>query len=315
MKNPALKYLHSFLAIAQQGSYAKAAEHLALTQPSLSYQIKQLEEWVGVPLFERHGRRMLLSPSGERLRDWCAHSFAELDELRRALRQDLAEPEVLRVISHVSFGRHVLTPLLTRFAAQGVRIALQMGLSDAAFDAVERGTTDIGFVYTHRSSKLIEHHAVFQEDLVLVCHSQRLQQHAAPTSLQQCAALDWISYDESNAVFSQWFKAVFGKLPQTTASAHHVSEIEEAVAFVRAGLGWTIVPLHSVEHAVREGDLTVVRPRARRCENTVYAIRRVGAYASRAELAVLAGLAAMNGPNTVNVVNALGVSAGTAPAR
>lgn len=309
MKNPALKYLHSFLAIAQQGSYAKAAEHLALTQPSLSYQIKQLEEWVGVPLFERHGRRMLLSPSGERLRDWCAHSFAELDELRRALRQDLAEPEVLRVISHVSFGRHVLTPLLTRLAAQGVqgvRIALQMGLSDAAFDAVERGTTDIGFVYTHRSSKLIEHHAVFQEDLVLVCHSQRLLQHAAPTSLQQCAALDWISYDESNAVFSQWFKAVFGKLPQTTASAHHVSEIEEAVAFVRAGLGWTIVPLHSVEQAVREGDLAVVRPRARRCENTVYAIRRVGAYASRAELAVLEGL---------NALNALGVSAGTAPAR
>lgn len=61
-----LKNLRTFQAVADQGSYQKSAEKLGCTRSTITVRLRQLEEELGVPLFERAGRRMVLTEAGER---------------------------------------------------------------------------------------------------------------------------------------------------------------------------------------------------------------------------------------------------------
>jgi DNA-binding transcriptional LysR family regulator len=81
-----LDKLHHFLHIAKSGSFRKAAAALHLTQPTLSYSIKLLEEVVGQPLFRRSSTGVKMTPSGQLLFEFCERYFIELDSLERRIR-------------------------------------------------------------------------------------------------------------------------------------------------------------------------------------------------------------------------------------
>ena len=76
-----IQYLSAFHAIGETGSFRKAAEKLHVTQPAISYQIQRLEDQLQAPLFERLGRRVVLTAAGNRLFAFCSRYFAELENL------------------------------------------------------------------------------------------------------------------------------------------------------------------------------------------------------------------------------------------
>jgi DNA-binding transcriptional LysR family regulator len=93
-------------------------------------------------------------------------------------------------------------------------------------------------------------------------------------------------------VYGLWFKALFRRMPETTVSAHHVSDLEEVSTLVEAGMGWSVLPLHAIRDAVGRQRLEVVRPvSARRCLNTVFAVRRTSSFPSEAQDRLLVRLA------------------------
>ncbi len=306
MSHSPLRYLHSFLTVANEGSFVRAADRLAVSQPALSYQMRQLEQWLGVPLFERSGRKLVLTRAGASVRAWCRDAFAGLDELRAALHSGETERVSLKLASGSSFGRYVLMPALLTPSPESdapllddVRLELAFGTDDEVFGHIESGRADLGFVYTPRTSRLFEHHAVYTEEFVLACGAQALHTHDtsrdAPRTLADCAALPFVTYDESDAVYGLWFKALFRRLPETTVSAHHVSDLEEVSTLVAAGMGWSVLPLHAIQEAVDRGRLQVVRPIvARRCLNTVFAVRRTSSFPSEAQDRLLMRLAQLD---------------------
>ncbi|ANH71799.1 lysR substrate binding domain protein [Ralstonia insidiosa] len=302
MSHSPLRYLHSFLTVANEGSFVRAADRLAVSQPALSYQMRQLEQWLGVPLFERSGRKLVLTRAGASVRAWCRDAFAGLDELRAALHSGEIERVSLKLASGSSFGRYVLMSALLTPSPESdapllddVRLELAFGSDDEVFGHVESGRADLGFVYTPRTSRLFEHHAVYTEEFVLACSARALREQGAPRTLTDCAALPFVTYDESDAVYGLWFKALFRRLPETTVSAHHVSDLEEVSTLVEAGVGWSVLPLHAIQEAVERGRLQVVRPTTtRRCLNTVFAVRRTSSFPSEAQDRLLVRLAQLN---------------------
>ena len=76
-----LRNLRAFQAVVDQGSYQKAAERLGYTQSTITVQIQQLEEELGVPLFERVGRRMALTEAGKRALPQARELLAAADRL------------------------------------------------------------------------------------------------------------------------------------------------------------------------------------------------------------------------------------------
>lgn len=275
---PDTRFLRTFLIVCEEGKFSRAARRLHLTQPAVSYQMDRLEQRFGVELFERAGRRMILTPAGRRLHEFCARYFGELDSLVAELSQEsAASAEPLRIAAVSGFGRYVLFPLLAGEGFTGLRLDLTYETADAVFDRVEAGEVDLGVVYRTKVSNYLEFSELQKEELVLIAAPDRMAADE-PSELADLDGLPFITYEESDYVFGKWFDAFFGAQPRITRSVHHFEELEEVVAMVARDRGVSIVPDHSAAFGIGAGKLVVVRPGGTRCWNTVHAVTRAGAF-------------------------------------
>lgn len=136
--------LRTFLAVAEAGSISAGATRIYRSQSAASLQIKQLEELLGRPVFDRHGRGVTLAPAGERLLPVARQVVGELDGILAELRQSpLAGP--LRVGITDEYGEAVLARAMARFAQEHPRVDLEVRASDSAgfAQAVADGTLDL----------------------------------------------------------------------------------------------------------------------------------------------------------------------------
>ena len=137
-----LKRLRTFVAVAEHGTVSKAAEVLNITQPALSRQIGSLEHEFGFQLFERSGRRLLLTPRGEQLLADCRSILARaasLSERAQALRR--GDIKVLKVAGS-ALTIEAIFPTFLHFHAErmpDVRVALVEAGSDEHLNLLERG--------------------------------------------------------------------------------------------------------------------------------------------------------------------------------
>lgn len=138
--------LRSFHAVATQGSFTKAAQALHITQPTLSGQVKALEQRYGVKLFSRHGRRIELTDLG---RSVLAVTRPLFDFEARA-EQILLSARGLTA-GHLRVGAdspYIITPLLARFRRRypGIDISIQYGNSEQVMQWLKGGACDIAVV-------------------------------------------------------------------------------------------------------------------------------------------------------------------------
>jgi LysR family transcriptional activator of nhaA len=119
MKDLNYNHLRYFWAVAHEGSLTRAAEHMNLSQSALSVQVQKLEHQVGHPLFERVGKRLVLTEAGRIALDYADTVFKAGDELMSTLRgRPLASRQVLRVGALTTLSRNFqlefLRPLVGR---------------------------------------------------------------------------------------------------------------------------------------------------------------------------------------------------------
>ena len=138
--------LRAFHAVASHGSFTRAAESLGLTQPTLSAQVKALEESYGVALLDRRGRGVAATSLGEQLLDITRRLFLleeEADELLSRAR-DLTAGH-LRVAAG---GPYYAVPLLAAFGARypGVHISLSIGNSEEVLEALLHYRADVAVI-------------------------------------------------------------------------------------------------------------------------------------------------------------------------
>jgi DNA-binding transcriptional LysR family regulator len=75
------EFLRAFHAVCESGGFSRAAAQLNCTQPAITYQVRALERDLGAKLFERGGRKAVLTPAGHRMYDFSCRYFAELAQL------------------------------------------------------------------------------------------------------------------------------------------------------------------------------------------------------------------------------------------
>src|SRR5215469_14507590 len=138
--------LRAFHAVASHGSFTRAAASLGVTQPTLSAQVKALEETYGVALLDRRGRSVAVTALGEQLLDVTRRFFLleeEADELLARAR-DLTAGH-LRVAAG---GPYYAVPLLAAFRARypGVHVSLSIGNSGEVLDALLHDRADVAMI-------------------------------------------------------------------------------------------------------------------------------------------------------------------------
>lgn len=142
-----LRHLHTFVAVAQQGTLGRAAETLSLSQPALSKTLNELEELAGVRLFERGRLGAQLTTMGEQ---FLTHAVRVLDALNHAgqsfnlpVKQD---PEVLRVGVLTTVALGMLPSILDRFHQQQPQAIVQVATlhNNVLIAAIKAGEFDVG---------------------------------------------------------------------------------------------------------------------------------------------------------------------------
>ena len=151
-----LGHLTTFLTVADVGSLTAAAQALFITQPAVSHQIKALEKELGVRLFTRQKKGMLLTAEGEDLRSACRSVMRAAEDLSFQVQQinELKRGKV--VIAMTSFVSNALIPAVMAFKREYplVGVSLIFNNTDHVLECVKSNTVDIGF-----ASSPQEHHA------------------------------------------------------------------------------------------------------------------------------------------------------------
>ncbi len=139
--------MKTFIAIADLGSFARAAEEVNKTQSAVSMQMKRLEETLGRPVFVRDGRHNRLAPDGERLLEYARRIVRLNDEVLTAFTQ----PEmtgVVRLGTPDDYADRFLPEILARFARTHplVQVDVECRASHELSDCVRRGHLDLALV-------------------------------------------------------------------------------------------------------------------------------------------------------------------------
>ncbi|MCA0177030.1 MAG: LysR family transcriptional regulator [Proteobacteria bacterium] len=127
--NPTFRQLRVFAEVARLGSMARAAESLHLTAPAISMQVKELENQVGLPLFDREGRKVALTTAGEYFAVYAQRLLATLKEAGDVMARLRHLEWGAVTVGMVSTAKYLVPPLLTRFreAHPGVELKLLVG--------------------------------------------------------------------------------------------------------------------------------------------------------------------------------------------
>ena len=139
-------HLRSFHAVATHGSFTRAAEMLHITQPTLSGQVKELEERYGTKLFVRHGRRIELTDIGKSAFAITRLMFRHEEEVEHLLQSARALTSgELRVAAD---SPYIATPLLAQFQRlyPGIQISIQYGNSQQLMTWIESRRCDVAFL-------------------------------------------------------------------------------------------------------------------------------------------------------------------------
>lgn len=141
--------LQVFHSVARLLSFTKAAETLHMTQPAVTFQVRQLEEYFNTRLFDRTHNRISLTEAGERVFEYADKIFVLYSEMENAVRDLTGEVSgVLMIGASTTIAEYMLPALLGDFKAKypDVNIRLQVANTDGIVSMIENNVIDLGVV-------------------------------------------------------------------------------------------------------------------------------------------------------------------------
>ena len=175
---PSLDLLKGFEAAARHLSFTRAAEELFLTQSALSRQMQALEEQLGMPLFERRHRQLLLTEAGQMLQATAKAVLDELTQAVAAIRRDQAA-QPLTVSTNQPFASLWLIPRLSRFRERHPGIDVYISADNRIVD-LERERIDLAVRYCTEAMVPPGSPRLFGEKLVPVCSPKLAADRSRP---------------------------------------------------------------------------------------------------------------------------------------
>lgn len=165
-----LRQLKYFVQIAESGNFSRAAEVLRIAQPSLSQQMKNLEEELGVDLLLRHARGVTTTELGQQFYEHARRILQEADRAKEVIRSQSTNPS-----GRVSVGlptsacRGLSHPLFQAMAQQQPNITLHLveAMTSYLDDYIQAGRLDVALLYDHKAFEHVAWTEMMMEDLML----------------------------------------------------------------------------------------------------------------------------------------------------
>ena len=245
-----IQQLEYFLATVEHGSFSSAARSLYLTQPSISEQVRQLEAELGIALFARAGRGLVLTEAGRRFRPEAERVLADLDRARDAV----AGVRDLRggTLGFGMFGTasaYLIADLAAEFRRRYPDVRLRLvGLnSSEVAEQVREAKLEAGLVVLPVDDAGLDIRVARLEELVVV--SREAAHVEQPVTIEALAQLPLILYDAQYGADDPMRRQLLDRAQRAGTTLRPVIEVEHieaAVGLARRGLGDTIVPRSAI---------------------------------------------------------------------
>lgn len=197
-----LRYIHYFLAVAERGSFTRAAAALYVSQPALSQQIKLLEQTLGVRLFDRTGRTIRLTDAGFVFQQHARQALAALEAGARAVHdvEDLSRGH-LRLGVTPTYTPWLIGPLMAAFWQRypGVTLSLSEATQEQMEQRLVNDELDIGLGFSGDHAAELVATPFLQESLVAVVSQTHALAQRPQIALERLAAEPLALLDRSFA--------------------------------------------------------------------------------------------------------------------
>lgn len=256
-----LSQLKAFLAVAQDRSFSRAAEKLYLTQPAVSKQIQALEEGLGMRLFDRVGRSILLTEAGNILHDHAHIVFQTLEEARETITQLRGlQRGHLRISAASTIGTYMLPQPLGELKAQfpGIEISLAITNKARVVQQVLNHEVELGFVGPPVEPAELEREEYLLDELVLILAPTHRLAREESVGVAELAEEVFILREQGSGT-REIMEEELGRVHVSLKKAMELGSTEAIKQAVAANLGVSIVSKFAISLEILQGRLAVAR--------------------------------------------------------
>ena len=255
--------LHVFFTVAKLLSFTKAAETLHMTQPAVTFQVRQLEEYFNTRLFDRTHNRISLTEAGKRVYEYGGKIFEIYDEMENAVKELTGEVSgVLIVGASTTIAEYMLPALLGDFkqAFPDVNVRLKVSNTDGIVSMVENNIIDLGVVEAPVSNKNLAVELCKQDQLVAIVPPGHPLAKNETVKIETLLEYPYICREEGSGTR----EVILDYLQETglsNSNLHVIMELGSPEAIkgaVEAGIGITILSKATMAKEIKLGTLVAL---------------------------------------------------------
>jgi LysR family transcriptional regulator for metE and metH len=251
-----IRHLRLVREVHLAGSLTRAGAVLHLTQSALSHQLRDIESRLDTPLFLRVGKRMILTPAGERLLRSADDVLATIEQTEEAIRRLAgAERGVLRLTTECYTCYHWLPALMKRYRRTHPRVDVRIDATATSQPLAHLldGRLDIAIVSDPVRDRRIVTERLFDDEMVVIVeprHPLAARPFVRAEDFAEEILLTYSSKEESTI-----YQRILVPAGVTPAGMQQVQLTEAMIELVKAGLGVAVLAWWAVEPFVRAGDI------------------------------------------------------------
>lgn len=255
--------LQVFHTVAKQLSFTKAAELLFMTQPAVTFQVKQLEEHFNTRLFERSHAKIALTPAGRLVLEYAERILAlsvEMEARVSDLTGSLGGPLLLG--ASTTIAEFMLPQILGEFKAAHPEVQAHMSVanSETIVNRVADHTIDVGLIESPSYLPTLTNEACCDDELVVICAPDHVLAKHSTVKAQEIAALPWVRREPGSGTreFTDNYFRQCGVAPEDLNMMMELGSPEAMKGVVETGIAIAIVSRATIAKELKLGSLVAV---------------------------------------------------------
>jgi DNA-binding transcriptional LysR family regulator len=254
-----LRQLQVFESVATSLNFSMAAKKLFLSQPAVSMQIRQLEESLGLPLFEQLGKKIYLTDAGRELFHYSRNITQQLVEMESVLAEMKGLGHGKLTISVVNTANYFTPKLLAKFCQRypNINVILQVANRDSVLKQLSENTTDLAILGQPPEGLDISAQAFLDNPLVVIAATNHPLAKLKRVKFDRLAEESFLSREQGSGTRSA-MERIFAQHQIQPRISMEMETNEAVKQAVQAGMGLGILSLHSIELELETKRLAVI---------------------------------------------------------
>lgn len=269
-----IRALQYFVKLADLRHFSKAADACFVSQPTLSTQVRKLEEELGVQLVERAPRKVMLTAVGEEIAERARNVLNEIEQIRVVARKNINPAEgVLRLGIFPTLAPYLLPHVIPKIRKKypGLMLQLVEEKTEDILKSLRHGTLDAALLALPIDDDLLEVRVLFEEPFVLAIPADHPLASKSAVETKDLLDSELLLLEEGHCMRDHALE-VCALAGANVRVDFHASSMETLRQMVAADVGITLMPLLAVKPPIAKTHNMVIRPFLSPCPNRTIAL-------------------------------------------